>query len=106
VFPSGGSSSFGSIVTDPGVNVSFNGLTGVITVTGVSAPPLTYTRLGGGVVEFDWSGPYKLQWQTNTLSAGLKTNWVDYPDTSKPVYVTNSPAIPASFFRLKAVAAP
>jgi hypothetical protein len=42
-------------------------------------------------------------YQTNALSVGLSTNWVDYPggDTS-PVSVTNDPAIATTFFGLQA----
>jgi uncharacterized repeat protein (TIGR02543 family) len=74
---------------------------GSITVLTVPAPPtLNYTNLGSGVLEFSWTGGFKLQQQTNSLSVGLNTNWVDHPDLSNPVQVTNNPAIPTTFFRL------
>jgi autotransporter-associated beta strand protein len=101
VFPPGGVGSFSSIISDPNLTFLFND--GVLTVDSVTMPTVTlnYTRLGGGVLQFDWTGAYKLQWQTNALSTGLSTNWADYPDTSNPVNVTNDPAVPASFFRLQ-----
>lgn len=78
---------------------------GELTVTSVGAvspPTLNYGPLGGGAFQFSWTEPgFKLQWQTNAASAGLKTNWADYPGGgTSPVSVTNNPAIPATFFRL------
>ncbi len=104
IFPPGGTGSFSSIVSDPGVTWSFNN--GVLTVVSVgppTAPTLGYTALGGGVLQFNWTGAYKLQWQTNALDTGLSTNWVDYPDKNNPVNVTNNPATPATFFRLNSL---
>jgi|GEM_PF-3235349 len=101
VFPPGGTGSFSSIVSDPGATFGFTD--GVLTVTSVSAgtpPTLGYTPLGGGVIQFNWTGAYKLQWQTNSLAVGLAASWSDYPDNNNPVNVTNNPAIPATFFRL------
>jgi autotransporter-associated beta strand protein len=101
VFPPGGTGSFSSIVSDAGVTWSFNdGVLTVASVTPPSAPTLGYTALGGGVLQFNWTGAYKLQWQTNGLNQGLNANWMDYPDASNPVNVTNTPAIPSAFFRL------
>ncbi|MGN6644387.1 MAG: beta strand repeat-containing protein, partial [Verrucomicrobiota bacterium] len=100
VFPPGGTGTV-SIQSEPGVTFSFNdGVLTVVSVTAPEPPSLGYTALGSGVFQFNWTGAYKLQWQTNALSIGLGSNWVDYPDTSNPVNVTNNPAIPASFFRL------
>jgi hypothetical protein len=62
---------------------------------------LNFTDIGGGSLQFDWTGSYKLQWQTNSLTTGLNTNWVDYPGGgTSPVSVTVNPAIPSAFFRL------
>lgn len=100
VFPTGGTGSFSSIVQPDGATVSF--ADGVITVVSVSAGPmLNFTDIGGGSLQFDWTGSYKLQWQTNSLTTGLNTNWVDYPGGgTSPVSVTVNPAIPSAFFRL------
>lgn len=101
VFPPGGTGSFSSIVSDPSVTWSFNdGVLTVVSVAPPTGPTLGYTALGGGVLQFNWTGAYKLQWQTNALGTGLSTNWVDYPDTNNPVNVTNDPAVPAAFYRL------
>jgi autotransporter-associated beta strand protein len=104
VFSPGGTGSFSSIIGDPGVTYSFNANTGVLTVASVApptAPTLGYTALGAGVLQFNWTGAYKLQWQTNALNQGLSSNWVDYPGGgASPVNVTNNPTVPAAFFRL------
>jgi autotransporter-associated beta strand protein len=73
----------------------------VLTVSSGGSPTLGYTNLGSGVLEFSWTGGYRLQWQTNASpTVGLNTNWVDYPDASNPVSVTNNPALSSTFFRL------
>jgi len=94
IFPAGGTGSFSSITGNPGVTYSFSN--GVLSVVSVS-PTLSYTTLGGGLLQFNWTGAYHLQWQTNSLG----TNWVNYPGGgTSPVNVTNNPTIPAAFFRL------
>lgn len=69
-----------------------------------TSPTLNYSVVAPGQIQFNWSGAYKLQWLTNSLSVGLQTNvsngWVDYPDTNNPVTVTNDQTIPSAFFRL------
>jgi hypothetical protein len=66
----------------------------------VSSPVLGVSQTGSQLT-FSWTGSFKLQSQTNTLSAGLGTNWLDYPGGStSPVSVTVDPANPAVFFRL------
>ncbi len=100
VFSPGGTGSI-AIVNPPGATFSF--ADGLLTVTSVSSgqPTLNFTSVGGGVLQFNWTGAYVLQWQTNSLATGLSNNWSDYPDASNPVNVTNHPAIPAAFFRLR-----
>ena len=50
---------------------------GTIRVTGISAPPKLSVAPVGNHLHFSWTGAYKLQAQTNSLSVGLSTNWVD-----------------------------
>jgi fibronectin-binding autotransporter adhesin len=94
----------GAALTVVGANASWQNdlaVNGSIVVTALAgAPTLNFTNLGGGVGQFDWTGDYTLQWQTNLLSVGLNTNWMPYPNQSKPVNYTNNPALPATFFRL------
>ncbi|MEI8291517.1 MAG: autotransporter-associated beta strand repeat-containing protein [Verrucomicrobiota bacterium] len=95
IFPAGGTGSFSSITGDPGVTYSFSN--GVLSVVSINSPTLSYTTLGGGVLQFNWPGASKLQWQTNSLG----TNWVNFPGGgTSPVNVSNNPTIPAAFFRL------
>ncbi len=70
----------------------------------VTAPPalpvLSVSNLRGGQLQLSWTGGGALQSQTNTLSAGLGTNWVNYPGSS-PVTVTIAPLNGSVFFRVK-----
>ena len=69
-------------------------------VTGGSLPTLGVSQ-SGMVLTFTWTGPYKLQSQTNALNAGLRSNWFDYPGgTVSGVTATVNPTNPAVFFRL------
>lgn len=74
---------------------------GSIEVQAITAPPtLHYTRTGNNL-QFSWVGNFKLQYQTNTLSVGLSTNWVDYPGGStSPVTVPMNTLPGSTFFRL------
>jgi fibronectin-binding autotransporter adhesin len=72
----------------------------VLTAPALTPPTLSFTNLGGGNLQFTWSGGGTLQAQTNSLSIGLGTNWVDYPGSS-PVTVPISPANGSVFFRVK-----
>jgi autotransporter-associated beta strand protein len=77
---------------------------GSITVNSVIAPPaLNFTEIGNSL-RFSWTDgfySFKLQAQTNSLSVGITTNWVDYPfggtsPVTVPIDVTNGTV----FFRL------
>jgi autotransporter-associated beta strand protein len=76
-------------------------------IVGPVLPPgtLGLTNLGDSV-KFYWIGNFKLQAQTNSLLAGLRSNWFDYPggDTS-PITVPIAPANRAVFFKLAALPA-
>lgn len=81
-------------------NIGSLGSIKVLTVTPLAAPVLT-NSLSGNTINLSWSGPYKLQAQTNSLSVGIATNWTDYPGGgSSPVAVTINHGNPAVFFRL------
>jgi hypothetical protein len=61
---------------------------------------LNFTHTGNSI-QFSWTGSFKLQAQTNSLSVGLSTNWMDYPGggtspVTVPIGVTNGTV----FFRL------
>ena len=74
--------------------------TGYLKVVAITPPTLTMTNLGGGQLQFSWTGSGNLQAQTNSLSVGLGTNWVDYPGAS-PVTITINPANGSVFYRVK-----
>jgi len=67
-------------------------------------PTLNFTLTGGDNLQFSWDtsfGNYKLQSQTNGLSVGLTTNWVDYPGGgTSPVTVPIDAMNGTVFFRL------
>ena len=100
VFPAGGTGTI-TVVGDAGTGLQFSFNDGVLSVVSSAPPQLGWTHLGNGVVQFSFASGYKLIWQTNSLTTGLSTNWVDYPDTNNPVNVTNNPDIPCSFFGLR-----
>jgi autotransporter-associated beta strand protein len=82
-------------------NLSTNGNTIQFNVTSVTPPTLNFTQPSGNNIQFTWTGSFKLQAQTNSLNAGLGTNWSDYPGggtspVTVPIGMTNG----AVFFRL------
>lgn len=73
---------------------------GALRVTSSAPPTLNFTNLGGGQLQFSWTGGGTLQAQTNSISTGLGSTWVDYPGSS-PVTLTVDPAAGCVFFRVK-----
>jgi autotransporter-associated beta strand protein len=81
-------------------NLAANGSIKVLTST-VLEPPVLTNSVSGNSITFSWSGPFKLQAQTNSLSVGLSGNWTDYPGgNTSPVVVSISATNPSVFFRL------
>lgn len=68
----------------------------------VTTPEALQYSYAAGVLTLTWvDSAFHLQVQTNTLSTGLNSNWVNYPGGStSPVTVTNNPANGSVFFRL------
>ena len=61
---------------------------------------LNCTPSGGDLV-FNWTGNgYKLQTQTNSLTVGLGTNWVDVVGGNTSGVSVPVTASPTAFFRL------
>jgi autotransporter-associated beta strand protein len=72
---------------------------GSITVQSV-LPKLNFTSINGSL-QFNWTGSFKLQSQTNTLDVGFGANWGDYPDGgTSPVTVPVDGTEGTVFFRL------
>jgi len=81
-------------------NLAGAGFVKVLTVSPIGQPVLT-NGFSGNTLTLSWSGPYKLQAQTNTLSVGLNNNWGDYPGGgTSPVSITINLANRTVFFRL------
>lgn len=80
-------------------DIASNGSIKVLSVT-ATAPPTLNSSLSGNTLTLSWTGSFKLQYQTNSLSV---SNWSDYPGGgASPVPVTIDPANPIEFFRLMA----
>jgi autotransporter-associated beta strand protein len=80
--------------------VATDGFVKVLSVTPLAPPTLNVSKTGNALT-FSWTGPFKLQSQTNSLSNGLRNNWSDYPGGgSSPVNLTINPTNPAVYFRL------
>jgi autotransporter-associated beta strand protein len=98
------SGNFTNVVLQPavaGVVPSFNPANGTLSLAVITPPTLNVSQLGGGTLQLSWSGSFKLQSQTNTLSVGLGSNWSDYPGGgSSPVSVTPDLTKGSVFFRL------
>jgi fibronectin-binding autotransporter adhesin len=83
-----------------GLSGTFNPATGQLTLAAGAPPTLSYVNTGSGL-QFSWTGNFKLQAQTNSLSVGLSNNWQDYPGgSSSPVTVPLDAAQGSVFFRL------
>ncbi len=73
-------------------------------------PTLNFANNGGTNMQISWSdsfSTFKLQTQTNKLTVGISTNWLDYPGggtspVTVPIVKTNG----AVFIRLKLVSTP
>jgi autotransporter-associated beta strand protein len=93
-----------TILPPPGYTLNNNlAVDGSITVTGVPSttpPTLGYSKTGSNLT-FSWIGSGSLEWQSNTLSDGLGTNWLPYPNGTNGVTVTIAPTEGCVFFRIK-----
>lgn len=108
LFSSGTSAgNFGGIIGSPGAGLAYSFANGVLSVvTGPSTNPTNITfRVSGNVLNLSWPADHlgwTLQMQTNSLAAGLGTNWISVPGsylvTSTNITITQS--TPTAFFRL------
>jgi autotransporter-associated beta strand protein len=81
-------------------DVATDGSVTVLTVAPLTPPTLGVSQTGN-TLNFSWTGPFKLQSQTNSLNVGISSNWFNYPGGStSPVSVTINPTNPTVFFRL------
>ena len=84
-----------------GLGGTFNPATGELTLTPAPTTPTLGFKVSGSAIEFSWTGSFKLQAQTNSVSVGLSNNWADYPGgASSPVTVPLDSGMGSVFFRL------
>ena len=81
-------------------DVASDGSVTVLSVAPITSPTLSLGQAGNNLT-FSWTGPFKLQAQTNAINIGVSSNWFDYPGGgTSPVNVTINPTNPTVFFRL------
>jgi fibronectin-binding autotransporter adhesin len=102
------SGNFTNIVGSPGAGLAYSFTNGVLSVvTGIASNPTNITAtVSGGTLTLLWPADHLgwiLQAQTNNLSAGLSTNWVDVTGSSSnnTNTITINPANPTVFYRLR-----
>jgi autotransporter-associated beta strand protein len=100
------SGNFSALVGSPGTNLAwqFNATNGVLAVYSTVPTNLT-ASVTGGVLQLTWPADHlgwRLQAQTNDLSAGLGTNWVTLTNSAADVQFTVplDAGNPSVFYRL------
>jgi autotransporter-associated beta strand protein len=104
--------SFSSITpATPGAGLAWNtsllASSGVLSIvaTGPSGPARLTNSVSGNTLSLSWPAGegWTLQWQTNSLTTGLGTNWVDVPGSTSisSTNITINPVQPTAFYRLK-----
>jgi autotransporter-associated beta strand protein len=93
-----------STISTSGTN-TFSFTNGVLTVVspGPSGPATLTNSFSAGVLTLAWPGGlgWRLEQQTNALSKGLSTNWVDVtPGSASTTNITVDNTIPTVFYRL------
>ena len=100
-----GPGNFSSLQGSPGSGKLFTFTNSVLTVVaaGPSGPARLTNSYSGGVLSLSWPAGqgWRLQMQTNSLSVGLRRNWIYITDgTISSTNIAISPTQPAVFFRL------
>lgn len=105
--PGTSSSSFSGIVGSPGPGLAYSFANGVLSVVnGPSPNPTNITfSVSGNILKLSWPQDHLgwvLQVQTNSLSVGLSTNWVNVPGSASvtSTNITITPASQTVFYRL------
>ena len=96
---------FSSIEGSPGAGLSFTFTNGMLSVVsaGPSSPATLTNSYSAGVLTLSWPAGegWRLEQQTNALSTGLSTNWVDVtPGSASTTNITVDATIPTVFYRL------
>ena len=98
-------SNFGSIAGSPGAGKAFGFTNGVLAVVsaGPSGPAVLTNHVGDGVLSLSWPAGqgWRLQYQTDALTVGLSTNWVEAANSSvSSTNITIDTTKPTVFYRL------
>ncbi len=106
IFPATAFSGNFTSITGAGMSWRFNPTNGVLTAVIPITPTNINFSVSGGNLTLSWPSGYTgwiLQTQTNALSVGLTTNWVDVAgsDTTNSITVPILPTNPTVFFRLR-----
>jgi autotransporter-associated beta strand protein len=105
IFSAGGTGAFSSITPalPDGLTWVFDAASGTLFVG--PRVKLNYAPSGANSLTLSWPGSgYKLQSQTNSITTGIGTNWLDYPGGgTSPVTVSVDTASGTVFFRLISV---
>ncbi len=96
---------FASLVGSPGVGKAFRFTNGVLSVVtaGPSGPATLTNSVSGGVLSLSWPAGqgWRLQSQTNALTVGIGTNWVEAANSSvSSTNFTIDATRPTVFYRL------
>jgi fibronectin-binding autotransporter adhesin len=104
---SGHSGSFTSIDGSPGAGMHYSFANGVLSVlSSIATNPTNITfSVSGGTLTLSWPSDHtgwRLQSQTNSIGAGLSSNWVDVggANTTNQITFQINPANGTVFFRL------
>ena len=84
--------------------LALNGTIAVVSTVNSNRPPLL-ASFNGTILALSWptNAGWTLQQQTNSLTTGLGSNWVDVPGSTAitSTNITVDPAKPTVFYRLK-----
>jgi hypothetical protein len=106
--PGASSGNFSSIIGSPGAGLAYSFANGVLSV--VKGPALNSTNIvfsvASNVLSLSWPADHLgwvLQMQTNSISTGLGTNWVNVSGSTSVTRtnITINLSDPTAFFRLK-----
>lgn len=90
-----------------GLSYSFNPANGILSIVNMASNPTNISfSVSGSTLTLSWPADHTgwiLQAQTNSLGAGLSTNWVDVAGSAanNTNVITISPANPTVFYRLR-----
>jgi hypothetical protein len=92
-----------ALITGSPPGQSFSFTNGVLSVVGSPSGPTLTNSVSGGVLSLSWPAGqgWRLQYQTNALTVGLSTNWLEAADSSiSSTNITIDTTQPATFYRL------